>query len=403
MRNASIQQLTVMGREIEFDPASIRPLPLDEERFPDFSSLAIDVSGGCNLKCAYCAESMTLPKRVPMDREVLVRSVEMLFEWSDPGSRLSIHFGSGEPLLQPESVKAAGKLARRMARGKNRELSLFLTTNGTLLDARIIKWLVDDAWEVKVSLDGPREVHDRFRRDGSGSGTFDRIERHVRTLSKKIPERFSTTSVLCKGSDPAQIFYEIAALGVRTMELVPVAAPRGAVFLPGATETNAYRAFILDYAKRVARSKEMPTCTRFQSQLRRVLGIGNMQIACGAGRTLFAMGPEGGLYPCYRFVGLEKFKLGDLHTGLRKEAVQHFAAGCARPTPQRVECGQCWASPLCDGPCFAVSELLGNGSPPPGFCEMTRADCEAALWLADTLRARQPKKLCRLAGIHLGN
>ena len=102
-----------------------------------------------------------------------------------------------------ESVKAVGKLARRMAKKNNRDLSLFLTTNGTLLDARIIRWLVADGWEVKVSLDGPRErYHDRFRTDGMGCGTYDRIERHVRTLSRKIPERFSTTSVLCKGSRP---------------------------------------------------------------------------------------------------------------------------------------------------------------------------------------------------------
>lgn len=402
MRNASIQQLTVMGREIEFDPASIRPLPLDEERFPDFSSLAIDVSGGCNLRCAYCAESMTLPKRVPMDREVLVRSVERLLEWSDPGAQLSIFFGSGEPLLQPESVKTVGKLAGKMARKNSRGLSLFLTTNGTLLNARIIQWLVADGWEVKVSLDGPREVHDRFRTDGMGRGTYDRIERHVRTLSKKIPERFSTTSVLCKGSDPARILHEIAGLGVRTLEIVPAAAPPGAPFLPGETEIDHYRAFILAYAKSVAKSKEMPTITRFQTQLRRVLGIGNRQIACGAGRTLFAVGPEGGLYPCYRFVGLDKFKLGDLHTGLWKDAVQLFAADCARPSTERQQCGQCWASPLCDGPCFAGAALIGKGSPPPGFCEMIRADCEAALWLADTLRVKQPKKLCRLAGIHLG-
>jgi uncharacterized protein len=401
--NASIQQLTVMGREIMFDPAPVRPSPPEEERFPEITSLAIDVSGGCNLKCGYCAESMTLPQRAPMDRELLALSVERLFEWSDPGARLSIFFGSGEPLLQPESVKAAGKLARRMARKNNRDLSLFLTTNGTLLDARTLRWLAADGWEVKVSLDGPREVHDRFRMDGLGSGTYDRIERHVRTLSRKIPERFSTTSVLCKGSDPAHIFHAIAGLGVRTMEIVPAAAPPGAAFLPGETEMEGYRAFILAYAKKAAKYRQIPVLTRFQTRLRRVLGIGNQQIACGAGRTLFAVGPRGGLYPCYRFVGLDEFKLGELQAGLSNEAVQRFTTRCARPSSEREQCRRCWASPLCDGPCFAGAALIGKGSPPPGFCEMIRADCEAALWLADTLRVKKPKKLCHLAGIHLAS
>jgi hypothetical protein len=47
-------------------------------------------------------------------------------------------------------------------------------------------------------------------------------------------------------------------------------------------------------------------------------------------------------------------------------------------------------------------ELIGKGSPQAGFCQMTRADCEAALWLADVLRAKNPKKLAQLVGIDLG-
>ena len=142
---------------------------------PELSVMLKPVSGACNMNCAYCAESMTLPERAPMDKETMVSSIEMLFEKSSPGTSLSLLFGSAEPLLQPELVKMAGKLARRLARKNNRRLSLFLTTNGTLLDSRITKWLIDDAWEVKVSLDGPRVIHARFRRDSHGRGTCERV------------------------------------------------------------------------------------------------------------------------------------------------------------------------------------------------------------------------------------
>lgn len=396
---ALIQQLSVMGREIAFDPELIYPLPLDEEAFPDISSLAIDISGSCNLNCTYCAESMTLPKRAPMDKEVLVRSIEMLFKSSSSGASLSIVFGSGEPLLQPELVKLAGKLARRLARKTNRRLSLFLTTNGTLLDSQITKWLIDDAWEVKVSLDGPREIHDRFRRDSNGRGTFDRIRRQVINLLKKIPERVSTTAVLCKGSDPEQIYNEIAGLGVRTIELVPLAIHKDSPFIPGETEVEKYREFIFSYAERAVKSGDMPVITRFQTRLKRVMGIGNRQVACWAGRRFFAAGPDGSLYPCYRFIGLEEFRLGGIREGICNEALKRFTINGARPSSERAQCAKCWVSPLCDGPCFACTELIGSGSPLPGFCEMMIADCEAVLWLAETLRDREPERLCRLAGI----
>lgn len=401
LKMTSIKHLAIMGRDIAFDPASITsPFP-DEARFPEVCALALDVSGGCNLRCAYCAESMTLPRRNPMDKAMLTRAIEALFAWSKPEARLSLQFGNGEPLLQPKLLKAAGKIARKLAKKHERTVGLSLTTNGTLLDDRIIKWLVEDGWEVKVSLDGRRADHDRYRTDVKGCGTYDRIKRQVRRLADKIPDRFSTTAVLCKGSDPARIYAGKAALGVRSMEFVPVAAPPGSSLLPGEKEMNAYRDFIQDHAKKLAKKKNMPTCIRFQTQLRRALRIGNRQIGCGAGRTFFAVGPEGKLYPCYRFVGLERFVLGDLATGPRPDAVGRFASGCGKPSSMRLECGQCWAAPLCNGPCFAGVELLGRGSPPPGFCEMVRADCEAALWLIDKLRVKNPVKLCRFAGIPL--
>jgi uncharacterized protein len=398
---SGIHKLVVMGRTINFDPADVRPLPPREDQFPSISSLALDVAGTCNMRCAYCAESMTLPKRMPMDPGILNLAIEKLFEWSKPGSGVSIHFGSGEPLLQADAVKDAGNLAKKMAREQKRPLSLHLTTNGTPLTPQIIKWLAKSGWEVKVSVDGPKEVHDRFRRTANGEGTYSRIERSVRTLSSIIPDRFSTTSVLCKNINPAQVFYGIARLGVRRIEMVPVAAKENSPFLLGPKDWGAYRRFIRDYAEKTVRSRSLPMNIRFRKRLQRVVGLGNSQIACGAGRNFFAAGPEGALYPCFRFVGIEAYRLGDLSSGIKKSAVGRFALGPGRPYSKRKGCRQCWAAPLCDGPCFAGVELIGKGSSPAGFCEMTRADCEAALWLADVLRRKNPKKLALLVGIDL--
>ena len=65
------------------------------------------------------------------------------------------------------------------------------------------------------------------------------------------------------------------------------------------------------------------------------MGLGNKEIVCGAGRSFFAVGLEGHLYPCYRFVGLEQFILGNLDTGPSPEAVKRFTTSCARPRSAR--------------------------------------------------------------------
>jgi uncharacterized protein len=399
---AKIERLKVLGKTIEFNPVYLRPLPPLEDHFPAISSLALDVAGGCNLRCAYCAESMTLPRRKRMSRDILSRSIEMLFKKAKAGLRVSLHFGSGEPLLQPSTVRAAGKMAIQFAREQGRNLSLHLTTNGTHLNAPIIQWLQEDRWEVKISLDGPQEIHDCFRRTRSGKGTYGKIEGIVRELASVMPQNFSTTSVLCRGVDPAKVFYGIDNLGVRKIELVPVAAPKHSPFLLGEADLQAYRQFILDYSEKLFRNRKMPVNIRFRKRIQRVLGFGNSQIACGAGRTFFAAGPDGTLYPCFRFVGIKEFKMGHVDSGLQKKFVKLFVSGPGRPYSKRKECRLCWAAPLCDGPCFACVELIGEGSPPPGFCEMTKADCEGALWLAEILRKKDPKQLISLMGINLG-
>jgi uncharacterized protein len=354
------------------------------------------------MRCAYCAESLTQPKRKPMEPAMVNLAIERLFEWSWPGSALSIHFGSGEPLLNPAVVKLAGTTARRMARKQKRPLSLHLTTNGTVLTPAISRWLIDGGWEVKVSLDGPRTIHDRYRRRGDGTETYAAIAENVRTLSSLISHRLSATAVLCRGADPAKVFYGIARLGIRQIETVPVVAPAGSSFLPGEADFEAYRRFICDYARRAVRSRSLPLNIRFRKRLQRIIGLGNSQIACGAGRNFFAVASDGAFYPCFRFVGIDDFRLGDLSSGFDGDAVRRFSLGPGRPYGRRKECQRCWAAPLCDGPCFACVELIGDGAPSPGFCETTRADCEAALWLADVLREKNAEKLARLVGIELG-
>ena len=89
----------LLGEELTFDPAAV--LPGDEEhRAPCINSLALDVSGSCNLGCAYCAESATLPDRGKMPQWLIDLAIDRLFDWSAPFAPVSIHLGSGEPLLQ---------------------------------------------------------------------------------------------------------------------------------------------------------------------------------------------------------------------------------------------------------------------------------------------------------------
>jgi uncharacterized protein len=153
----------------------------------------------------------------------------------------------------------------------------------------------------------------------------------------------------------------------------------------------------VDYAQKLAEGQIVPINIRFYNRFLRVLGYKNSRFPCGAGRNFFACGPKGEIYPCFRFIGIEKYKLGDL-TGIKKELVQTFIKSSGRPYEHRETCRECWAAPLCGGPCFACADLFGLGSPLPQFCEVTLAESEAAIWLVDFLKENNPKALITLMG-----
>lgn len=397
--NPSKHTFKFCGTDVIFDPAVVEPPPFVEKSFP-VTSLALDVSGTCNMQCIYCAESSTMPQRPPMSRKILEKAVDSLLEWSSH-NRLSLHVGSGEPLLQPGAVQKIGQRARQLEKEWEAEVTLHLTTNGTLLTKNICDWLVKDRWRVKISLDGSARIHDQNRKDRQGRGTYKRIEKYVQNLSE-IPT-FSTTSVLCHKTDPREVFYGIAALGVKNIEIVPVAVEYPSPLGLTEEDIKRYSEFVSEYVQKIAQGESLPYLIRFMNRLHRVLGFGNNRVPCGAGRTFIAVAPDGVLYPCFRFIGIEEYQLGHITTGINREKALNFALKGGRPYDKREKCRNCWAAPLCGGPCFACAELLfhKNGEPSPDYCDMVTADCEAAAWLVQTLREETPERLVDLLGVHV--
>jgi uncharacterized protein len=388
----------ILGRQITFNPEIVAPPSIDERLFPRPCSLALDISGSCNLKCVYCAENSTMPKREPMNMKTLNLSVDSIFNWSENRNGVSIHLGSGEPLLNTSLVRALDRRARTLASERHQPLSLYLTTNGTLLNNQIIKLLIAGNWNVKISIDGDQVTHDSQRISKTGEGTFLAIQPGLSQLAKQMPESFSTTSVLCHGTDPKNVFYAIASMGVRSIEIVPIAVTKTSKFALRQNDFDAYRTFIFDYAQRIAKGEKLPVNIRFHKRLLKALGYGNSRVPCGAGRTFYAVGPQGNIYPCFRFIGLSKYRLGDL-SGISSERVKWFTASSGRPYDQRIECQRCWAASLCGGPCYACADLFGSGSALPSYCEIVRIESEAALWLASCLREKNVERLVELMGI----
>ena len=380
-----------------FDRDSLTSPPLGDGPWPTVA-IAPDLAGECNLGCRYCAEALTQPRRNPMCEETLMAAWHFIFPDRQPKKGYSIRLGSGEPLL---ALPLLQRLAQLVDEGngsaKDDKPAVFLTTNGTLISSEVSDWLVSSGWHVKISMDGPKSVHNGWRITRNGKSTFEQVSSVVADLAERIPEKFSVTAVLCRGADPEQVFEAISGLGVRRIELVPV-AHRDAAVLPGPDDVRCYESFVHNYAHQYiecAEEDRPATLVRFENCVRRVMGYDLRHVQCGAGRSFFGIGPDGDLYPCFRFIGLESYRLGRLSTGLDAKSALAFQRGPGRPYEHRALCCKCWAAPLCGGPCFACSEMFGpgDGRPLELHCAYTLADGSAAVWMVSNLRKRNPERL----------
>ncbi len=137
-------------------------------------SVDIELSNRCNLRCRKCwfhGESGIGDRyrSTEMATEEVLRLIDQLAAYKP-----HLYFGGGEPLIRDDLLGV-------LAHAKSKSLSTSLTTNGTLLDQRAIERIVSLKIDwLNVSIDGPEEVHDQLR----GQGTFRKVMASIRCLAE---------------------------------------------------------------------------------------------------------------------------------------------------------------------------------------------------------------------------
>ena len=136
-------------------------------------ALCLHIAHTCNLNCAYCfaSQGKYQGERALMSFEVGKRALDFLIENSGSRRNLEVDFFGGEPLMNFEVVKQLVEYARSIEKEKGKNFRFTLTTNGVLIDDDVIDFANREMSNVVLSLDGRKEVHDKFRVDYSGNGS----------------------------------------------------------------------------------------------------------------------------------------------------------------------------------------------------------------------------------------
>lgn len=352
-------------------------------------ALCLHIAHTCNLNCSYCFASQGKyhGERALMSFDVGKRALDFLIENSGSRRNLEVDFFGGEPLMNFDVVKELVKYARSIEKEKNKNFRFTLTTNGVLVDRDVIDFANREMSNVVLSLDGRKEVHDRFRVDYSGGGSWDKIVPKFQEFVKARGGKnyYMRGTFTHANPDFLEDIKTMLDLGFTELSMEPVVAAEGD---PSAL-TEEDKPIVLkqyeDLAKlMIKRGKEGKPFTFYHYMIDLKGGpcIYKRISGCGSGTEYMAVTPWGDLYPCHQFVGDEKFKLGDIWKGVLNTEIQNEFASCN--VYAREDCRDCWAKLYCSGGC-AANAYHSTGSVRGVYkygCDLFRKRMECAIAVA---------------------
>ncbi len=374
-----------------FAPDTFEPMAgaLKQRTSGVVKALCLHVAHTCNLNCSYCFASQGKyhGDRAVMSFEVGKRALDFLIENSGNRRNLEVDFFGGEPLMNFDVVKQLVDYARSVEKEKGKNFRFTLTTNGVLVDDDVIDFCNREMSNVVLSLDGRKEVHDRFRVDYAGNGSWEKI---VPKFQKLVEARggqnyYMRGTFTHANPDFLEDIKTMLDLGFTELSMEPVVcAPED----PSALTDEDLPIVLKQYEDlaelmRQRRREGRPfTFYHYMLDLSGGPCIYKRISGCGSGTEYMAVTPWGDLYPCHQFVGEEKFKLGDIWHGVDNTQVQEEFASCnvyARP-----DCKDCWARLYCSGGC-AANAYHATGSVKGVYkygCELFKKRMECAIMLA---------------------
>lgn len=375
---------------------------LTEDRFEHFrvdslspvSMLCMNVSHDCNLNCAYCFGETYHREKLLMSQEVAEKSVDFIIENSKNQKELSISFFGGEPFLNFPVIEHTVQYAQDTGKTNGKHFSFHVTTNGTLLNSKTIEFLKENNFSLIISLDGPKEVNDSLRPFVSGKGSYETVCKNIQEIQSHGDDfQFTIRSTFTRKTlDVDKLVMHIAGLGCRDISVEPCATKIEDLQIKEEDLVELRH----HYDMLAERYLNEIICGRYFSffHLKQMMDQTHRKTfrltQCGAGNGYLAVGADGKLYPCHRFVGQKEYVMGDVFNGIKNRDIQR--AFLAANVINKEKCMRCWARYICGGGCHAYAIMFNKNilQPYDVECELMRYRIKLGAYLYANLKHRSP-------------
>lgn len=358
------------------------PILLGELQMSQINLLIKPASSNCNMRCKYCfykdeAEHRTQASMGTMKINTAEKLIEQAFDAAGKQGSVSIIFQGGEPTLAgieffEQFVKVAGE--------KNiyhQTVSYAIQTNGYAVDTKWTEFFSKNHFLVGISVDGDKTLHDEFRVDVAGKGTWNRIQKNIHQLQAAGVE----CNLLCVvtkrcAKSAVKTYHALKKTGIKFLQFIPCLDPIGEERgqLPWSLTPDDYGNFLCTLFDEWYRDWQQGNYTSirlFDDYVHLAMGVPPSTCAtsgrCGA---YYVVEANGSVYPCDFYV-LDQWKLGDIHQTPLKDlgqsnlAARFLCEGLKKP----IECENCRWKYLCFGGCKRDYYLTENEDIRNYYCE----------------------------------
>lgn len=389
-------------------PAAKTPKIIPLAPFP-LTTMVLNVTNQCNLSCEYCyeygedkivdTENGKQPKF--MSEQTARDSVDFMLKESGTNPIAHVTFFGGETLLNFPVLQQTIVYARQRAAELGKQVDFSLTTNGTLLKPEVIEFLAENRVGVTISIDGPKEVQDKFRVFHNGAGSYDVVAPKIKELLKRHTSRpIGARVTLTSGKmDVKRIYKHLTEeIGFWEVGFAPVttAPNRG-----HALSDRGYDEMLEQFRDLAYEFLEASVDNRHHgfSNVKETLAELHKGVSkafpCGAGLGLLGVATDGDVALCHRFAGSDAHKLGTVRDGIDRDAQRAFLE--SHHIADKTDCSTCWARPLCSGGCYHEAHTRYGDTQRPNlhYCDWIRGWTDVCLTIYGELAVRNPAFLAQ--------
>lgn len=296
----------------------------------------------CNFQCSYCYEEYT--KNISINKEKLKVIIDFILDCEEKKDTdtLAINFMGGEPLLKKDLIFQAINYIKDRCKKK---VLYYMTTNGSLLDEKMIIWMKQHNFFLRISVDGNEETHRKNRLQKNGRNDYKKIMENLKCV-KRNGLMYSIRMTVAKNTLD-QIYNNVTYFYELGFDKISIVLDIDMQF--GKIEQEVFRnqmEMIADYYLSKIECNPSFSIDMISGKLFGLLTESERCFTmCGAGISSFCIMPDGNIYPCAYVTNNELFKIGTIEKGINISQAYNIPKQLFKKDFR--ECMSCEAKNMC--------------------------------------------------------